>query len=186
NHLGLVHGPLKLYKARELLLFFLSLFCWSFLCSGFFNSFFSLLGSSCAGCARRLCRNGLLKNQGNLGHWSVVAGTVVQLNGAGVATCTVFKLWRQVVEEVCNYILVWDELQHCTTVSQGSTLSLGDDLFSVWTKDLRLRIGGLDCAVLEQASSQVAQQVSLLLSGAAETGTLLRGRHLSTPRVRIR
>src|SRR5699024_4763412 len=189
----LVHGPLKLYKARELLLFFLSLFCWSFLCSGllywsflYSGFFFSLLGSSCAGCAGCLCRNGLLKHQGNLGHWSVIAGTVVQLNGAGVATCTVFKLWRQVVEEVCNYILVWDELQHCTTVSQGSTLSIGDDLFSVWTKDLRLRIGGLDCAVLEQASSQVAHQVSLLLSGAAETGTLLRGRHLSTPRVRIR
>src|SRR5690625_6325145 len=101
----LVHGPLKLYKARELLLFFLSLFCWSFLCSGllyrsflysgFFNSFFSLLGSSCACCARRLCRNGLLKNQGNLGLWIVVAGTVVQLTRAGVDTCTGFIRWSQ-------------------------------------------------------------------------------------------
>src|SRR5699024_3000883 len=199
NHAGWIHGPSKLLRAREFLLLFLGsvllgrgLLCWGFLSGGFlyvglFNGFFfSLLGSCCAGCAGCFSGHGLFQNQRNLGHWSVVAGAVVQLDRAGVATCTAFKLRRQIVEEVSYYILVWDELQHCATVSQGSTLSLGDDLFSVWTKDFGLRIGGLDCAVLEQASCQVAQHVRLLLSGAAETGTLLRGRHLSTPRVRIR
>ena len=74
-------------------------------------------------------------------------------------------------------ILAGDDLENFAAVSQGASLCLGDQLFCIGTQQLSLGIGGLDGVVLEQVRRQVSQQVSLLLGGASESGTLLRGRH---------
>src|SRR5699024_5486351 len=134
-------------------------------------------GGCCASGTGGLCGDGLLQNEGDLGHRGVVALTVLQLDDAGVTTGTVLELGCKLVEQVGNDVLVGDQCQNVTTVCDGTGLCLGDQLLGVGTQSLCLGIGGLDSAVLEQRSSQVRKNLLLVARGTAETGALLRGRH---------
>ena len=120
-----------------------------------------------------------------MNHRGIVACAVLQLDGAGVAALAAVEKRSKVVEQVCNDILVRQLSSNSAAVSQRATLRLGDQLLSVRAKHLRLSLSGLDSAVLEQGLSQVSQNVVLVLGGPSETGTLLRGRHVRTPRVRL-
>ena len=72
-----------------------------------------------------------------------------------------------------NDILVADDLQHLTTVSQRAGLRVRDELLGVGAQCLGLGLGGGDATVLEERGSQIGENRLLVGSRPTEAGTLL-------------
>ena len=138
---------------------------------------FSLLGSSGASCASCLSSCGLFLNQSDQRDRGVVALAVTQLDDAGVAAVAISELRTDLVEQLLNCVVVVEQLGNVAAICESAALCLGNQLLNVRTQQLGLGVGGLNLAVLDELLREVGQNLLLVRSGAAETGTLLRGRH---------
>ena len=123
-------------------------------------------------------------HQFNDGHGSRIALTWTDLRDAGVAARAGGVARTDLGEELVHDTLVANHRENATTCVQVSALGEGDHALSQRANTLGLGLGGGDLAVLEQCSGQVREDQALVSRTAAETGTLGRGRHVSSPGLR--